>query len=270
VPASTPPVATRLAFHPSRVVISAGVLITLGSMSLPYAAGRSSLDVGALPALFLVLPIFAFTLVPDHARPLPRPLALVSAVLAAVAVPFALVTLLDAVVLSGTLGGSIGSGAVLLVGGTLVIASGVAMGLLRPNALVSLAGRRLPVSPAAPGTAAAIGETGLDSKGVSIEESPFEGPLFDSLEIPAFVAGEPDTEVAPERSGDERSEEGAPPGDTGPSPAVSAPLSSRAVPEGDDEIRGTADDATDPTLVFEAESAAGRSADDAGDRIRGG
>jgi hypothetical protein len=126
---------TTLAFHASRIVIDVGVLLVLGAMSLPFvtteAGDRGSVAADALPALFLVLPIFAITLIPDHTRPIPRPLAWASLVLGLAAFPYAVVKFFDAGVLADTLGGSVGMGARLLVFGTFVVLAGIAVGLTR-------------------------------------------------------------------------------------------------------------------------------------------
>lgn len=126
---------TTLAFHASRIVIDVGVLLVMGSMSLPFvstAAGdRSAIAADALPALLLVLPIFAITLVPDHSRPIPRPMAWASLVLGLAAFPYSVVKFFDAGVLADTLGGSVGIGARLLVFGTFVVLAGIAIGLTR-------------------------------------------------------------------------------------------------------------------------------------------
>ena len=126
---------TVLAFHASRIVIDVGVLLVMGAMSLPFietaGGNRSSVDADALPALILVLPIFAVTLVPDHTRPIPRPLGWASLVLGLAAFPYSIVKFFDAGVLADTLGGSVGIGARLLVFGTFVVVAGIAIGLTR-------------------------------------------------------------------------------------------------------------------------------------------
>lgn len=122
-----------LAFHVSRIITDIGVLIVMGSMSLPFVTtpdgNRTSVEADALPALLLVLPIFAFTMIPDHSRPLPMPLAWVSLILAGAAVPFAIVKYLDASLLASTVDGSAGVGGRLLVFGTIVVVAGLAIGL---------------------------------------------------------------------------------------------------------------------------------------------
>jgi len=136
---SRPPVrqrqSSRLAFHASRIVIDIGVLIVLGAMSLPFvtaASGdRSAIAADALPALLLVIPIFAVTMIPDHSRPLPAPLGWISLVLAVAALPYAAVKYLDAGNVANTIGGEVGMGARLLVFGTLVVVAGIVIGLAR-------------------------------------------------------------------------------------------------------------------------------------------
>ncbi len=129
------PVQTTLAFHASRIVIDVGVLLAMASMSMTFvisAAGdRSGLDADALPAVLLLLPIFAVTLTPDHTRPLHPALGWVSLVLGLTALPYALVKMLDAGVLADTLNGSVGLGARLLVFGCAVTLVGIGIGIAR-------------------------------------------------------------------------------------------------------------------------------------------
>jgi hypothetical protein len=126
---------TTLAFHASRIVIDVGVILVMAAMSLPFVqadtGNRSSVAADALPALILVLPIFAITLIPDHTRPIPRPLGWASLVLGLAAFPYAVVKFFDAGVLADTLGGTVGMGARLLVFGTFVVVAGIAVGLTR-------------------------------------------------------------------------------------------------------------------------------------------
>ena len=126
---------TRLAFHASRIIIDIGVLITLGSMSMPFvttsAGERSAIVQDALPALLLVIPIFLITLLPDHTRPVPAPLGWVGLVLGVAAFPYAIVKFLDADTVAVTTGGTVGVGARLLVFGTFVTLLGIVIGLAR-------------------------------------------------------------------------------------------------------------------------------------------
>ena len=126
---------TTLAFHASRIVIDLGVLFVLASLSLTYVAApggdRSAMALDALPALLLVAPIFAVTLLPDHTRPLPPARGLGALVLGLAAFPYAVVKYFDAVVLADTLGGSLALGVRLLVFGAFVVIVGVVIGLLR-------------------------------------------------------------------------------------------------------------------------------------------
>lgn len=130
---SYPP--TRLAFHASRIVIDVGVLLVLAAMSLPFVTaedfGQRAVAADALPALLLVLPIFVITLLPDHTRPIPTVLGWVSLLLAATALPYAVVKYFDASTLAGTLDGSVGMGARILVLGAFVTLSGIVLGLVR-------------------------------------------------------------------------------------------------------------------------------------------
>lgn len=219
---STP---TTLAFHASRIVIDVGVLLAMASLSLDFvkspAGNRSALQADALPAVILLLPIFLITLLPDHTRPLPRPLSWASLVLGMAAFPYAVVKHLDASVLADTLGGSVGIGARLLVFGTLVTLVGIIIGLTRaflgiptganptrrtrpaaakrskPRSNSNSATTMVAVAAQAPNPtedaesgakdeteAAPAPVTQRPEKG---EANPFGEPLFDSLEIPAFV-----------------------------------------------------------------------------------
>ncbi len=129
------PVQTTLAFHASRIVTDAGVLLAMAAMSLPFvtsgAGDRSSIDADALPALLLLLPIFVVTLIPDHTRPLHPALGWSALALGLAALPYALVKMLDAEILADTLNGSVGIGARLLVVACLVSVIGIGIGLLR-------------------------------------------------------------------------------------------------------------------------------------------
>lgn len=147
--ASTRP-PTKLAFHASRIVIDVGVLMVLGAMSLPFVTAggfqQRAMAADALPALLLLLPIFAITLLPDQTGPIPAPLGWLSLLLAVPALPYAVVKYLDAATLAGTLRGSVGMGARILVFGAFVTVAGIAMGLAR-NPL------HLPVATASPARA---------------------------------------------------------------------------------------------------------------------
>jgi hypothetical protein len=201
------PAPTTLAFHASRIVTDVGVLLVLASMSLTYvrapSGNRSAMVLDALPALLLVAPIFIVTLIPDHTRPLPRPVAWGALILGLAAFPYSIVKYLDAVVLADTLGGSLGLGIRLLVFGAFVTIVGVAIGLARSwlglpsggsptrNAAVSTArpapgaGRPAPARPGAPDPSRPRPAR------AAVEQSPFVDPLFDSLEIPETRAEPP-------------------------------------------------------------------------------
>lgn len=129
------PVQTTLAFHASRIVIDVGVLIAMASMSLPFveaeAGNRSALQADAFPALLLLLPIFAVTLIPDHTRPLHPIVGWTSLMLGFAALPYAFVKMLDAGILADTLDGSVGLGARLLLLGCVVTLVGIGIGLYR-------------------------------------------------------------------------------------------------------------------------------------------
>jgi len=199
---------TLLAFHASRIVTDVGVLLVLASMSLTFVSAptgnRSAMTLDALPALLLVAPIFIVTLIPDHTRPLPRPLAWGSLVLGLAAFPYTVVKYLDAVVLADTLGGSLGLGVRLLVFGAFVTVVGVAIGLARSWMGLPSGGsptRTAAAAPSRPGPrpgSAPAGKTAAGSPPRAVgpdparprparaapEQSPFADALFDSLEIP--------------------------------------------------------------------------------------
>jgi hypothetical protein len=197
------PAGSTLAFHASRIVIDIGVLLVLASMSLSYVTAptgdRSAMHLDALPVLLLVAPIFAITLIPDHTRPVPRPLAWASLVLGLAAFPYAVVKYLDARVLAATLGGGLGSGVRLLVFGNFVVIVGIAIGLTR--AWLGLASGGSPSriaaaplrseaaaearTPAPPTRDAASPPLRSRPARAGNEQSPFGEPLFDSLEVPA-------------------------------------------------------------------------------------
>lgn len=219
------PAPTTLAFHASRIVIDVGVLLAMASLSLDFVTsptgGQTALQADALPAVVLLLPIFLITLIPDHTRPLPRPLAWASLILGLAAFPYAIVKHLDASVMADTLGGSVGIGARLLVFGTFVTLVGIAIGLTRSflglptggnparrdttdaaprekrNGLRRKQPADTPTQAVAPVPAAGAATPEPESEqppartpergSAPADQSPFEEPLFDSLEIPAFV-----------------------------------------------------------------------------------
>ena len=191
---------TTLAFHASRIVIDLGVLLVLASMSLTYVAApsgdRSAMALDALPALLLVAPVFAVTLLPDHTRPLPRPVAWVALVLGLAAFPYTVVKYLDATVLADTLGGSLGLGVRLLVFGAFVVIVGIVIGLLRTWMGLSSGGsptRSTARPQRSPGAAAHRSRAeGRPTPARAVaESSPFGDPLFDSLEVPEVRQDQP-------------------------------------------------------------------------------
>jgi len=129
------PVQTTLAFHASRIIIDAGVLLAMASMSLAFvvadSGNRSALDADALPALLLLLPVFAITLIPDHTRPLHPVAAWLALVFGLAALPYAFVKMLDAGILADTLDGTVGTGPWLMVAGSTITLVGIAIGLYR-------------------------------------------------------------------------------------------------------------------------------------------
>jgi len=126
---------SRLAFDVSRIVIDVGALLVLGAMSLPFVTAEAfrqrAVAGDGLLALLLVAPVFVMTLLPDQSRALPRPLALVSLLLAGAALPYTVVKYLDASTLAGTVQGSVGMGARVLVMGAVVVLGGLILGLIR-------------------------------------------------------------------------------------------------------------------------------------------
>jgi hypothetical protein len=135
---------SRLAFHASRIVIDVGVLMVLGSMSLPFVAAagfhQRAVAADALPVLILMLPIFVVTLLPDQTAPVPAPLGWASLALAAAALPYAVLKYLDASTLAATLHGSVGTGARILVFGVCVGLVGIGIGLARSLLHLPVAG----------------------------------------------------------------------------------------------------------------------------------
>ena len=129
------PVQTTLAFHASRIVIDAGVLLAMASMSLPFviagSGDRSALDADALPVLLLLLPIFVVTLIPDHTRPIHPVAGWAALAFGLAALPYALVKMLDAGILADTLDGSVGLGARLMVISSFVTLVGIGIGIYR-------------------------------------------------------------------------------------------------------------------------------------------
>jgi hypothetical protein len=126
---------SRLAFHVSRIVIDVGVLLVLGALSLSFVTAEGfhqrSVAGDGLPALFLVLPVFVMTLLPDQSRPLPPALAWPATALAAVALAYSVLKYLDASTLAGTLRGSVGVGARVLVMGAFTVLAGTVLTLVR-------------------------------------------------------------------------------------------------------------------------------------------
>lgn len=183
--------------------------MVLGAMSLPFVhsptGDRSAIELDALPALLLVLPIFAVTMIPDHARPLPRPIGWGALVLALAALPYSLVKYLDAAVLADTLDGRLGLGSRLLVFGALVIVVGVVIGLTRTWLGLPTGGSvtRSSPEPRPRRAPAAQVETAARPKEPEprsperplADVNPFEAPLFDTLEVPT-LRDSPDAEAA--------------------------------------------------------------------------
>lgn len=204
---SRPRPPTRLAFHPSRIVIDAGVLLVLGAMSLPFVTAdgfrQRAVAGDALPALLFLLPVFIMTLIPDHSAPLPRPLSWAGLAPAAAALPYTVVKYLDASTLAGTVQGSVGMGARLLVLGTFTALAGVVLGLLRAGAALPAAGpgesepgaRRAPAPARRPaGISAPAGSRGTARAFSPRHRSPAPQPDHAAGAAPA---GRPTARVAP-------------------------------------------------------------------------
>jgi hypothetical protein len=126
---------STLAFHVSRIVTDAGVVLSMGAMSMSFVttagADRTSVAADALPVIILLAPVFLFTLIPDHSRAVPAPLGWIGLGLVLTALPLSVVKYLEAADLASTLDGEVGFGARLLVLGVLVTLFGVALGLSR-------------------------------------------------------------------------------------------------------------------------------------------
>lgn len=107
----------------------------MASMSMTFvtadSGNRSALDADALPTILLLLPIFLVTLIPDHARPLPRIFAWAALALGLAALPYAIIKVLDASILAETLDGTLAFGSRLLVIGCGVTLVGIGIGLYR-------------------------------------------------------------------------------------------------------------------------------------------
>ncbi len=206
-------------------MIDVGVLIVLGAMSLPFVTtsggNRTSMELDALPALLLLAPIFAVTLLPDHSRPLPRPVALGALGLGLLAFPYSLLKYLDAAVLARTLDGSLGAGSRMLVFGCFMVLVGIAIGLTRawmglasagaPSRTVAAPRRIPPLRRRGRATEGATAQTAPSQTKSpraeprrpapeaprprparsTTEVSPFGEALFDSLEIPVSSEGTP-------------------------------------------------------------------------------
>ncbi|MFH1329992.1 MAG: hypothetical protein ABIJ48_04980 [Actinomycetota bacterium] len=164
---------TRLAFHASRIVIDAGVLLVLGAMSLPFVTAEGfqqrALAGDGLPALLLLLPVFVITLLPDHSTPLPNPLGWASLLLGATALPYSVVKYLDASTLAGTLQGSVGMGPRVLVMGAFAVLGGVVIGLIRTML-------RLPTADSTPAEAAAPAGAIALAEGRAVKPPPSTPP----------------------------------------------------------------------------------------------
>lgn len=173
---------TKLAFHASRIIIDAGVLISMAAMSMPFVttagADKNSVSADALPVLILLVPIFLMTLIPDHSKPIPAPLGWASLVFGAAAFPYAVVKYLDATNLAATLGGSVGFGARLLIFGTFVTIVGIGVSLAR-NLLKVPSGGTYPARRPAPGQAPPqprpsrpVAPTGADPRRAAPRQAP--------------------------------------------------------------------------------------------------
>lgn len=185
-----------LAFHPYRIVIGVGVLLLLGALSLAFVSASSAARpwrlADGIVLLGLVVPIFVLTIIPDRGQPLPRLASLVGAGFLALALPYAIVTVLDAAILAGSLRGSAGLGPWIALVAILVVGTGVALSFFRPGAPPpppppSAIQHRdaQPPQEGSPRRTAGRHERPVVARPprVGLEENPFGEPLFDSLEM---------------------------------------------------------------------------------------
>lgn len=251
------PAPTTLAFHSSRIVVDVGVLIVMAAMSLPFvnapSGERSAVLLDALPTVLLLAPIFGITLVPDHTRPIPRILGWFSLVLGLAAFPYSIAKYADASLTADTLGGSVGTGAALLVFGSFVTLVGIGIGLARSFIGLESGGY--------PGRRRAVStrrqrHNSAPPKDTISEGSPFApdaaGALDSSPDDPAAAPGAPE----PARR----------PGHPQPRPRTARPMADEnpfGSPLFDSlEIPAIVDADKQASLTFEAEDASERTADD--------
>jgi len=198
-----------LAFHPYRIVVGVGVLLLLGALSLAFVNSSTARPwrlADGVVLLSLVLPIFVLTVIPDRSQPLPRLASLVGAGFLAFALPYAIVKVLDAAVLAGSLSGAAGFGPWLALVAILIVAAGVGLSLRRP-------GTPPPPPPVArtrstqqhespPRRDAARHQRPVVARPprVGLEDNPFGEPLFDSLEMDEPVIAPYDHEAPEERA----------------------------------------------------------------------
>lgn len=173
----------QLALHPHRIVIGVGALIVIGALSLPYLTTpdgpRSRTVTEAIIIVALLAPVFLLILVPDHSRPLNQRLGIAATATGFVGMLFAVVRLLDAHTLARATSGSVGIGPWLLVAGWIVTEAGVVYGLFAQDLTPAPAPARLTEAPAAGPAPAADHRPPRPS----LDENPFDDPLFDSLEF---------------------------------------------------------------------------------------
>jgi hypothetical protein len=190
-------VQTTLAFHASRIVIDTGVLLAMASMSMTFvnspAGNRSALAADALPAVLLLLPIFAVTLIPNHTRPLHPALGWGAMVLGLAALPYAFVKMLDAAVLADTLDGSVGFGPKLLVFGCVVTLLGIGVGLVRD--LMGWPSGGTPMRPGAGRPKAARPDKTNRTEAAATQVMPATGPVT-AARASAATDGEPTRFIA--------------------------------------------------------------------------
>ncbi|HUG75377.1 MAG TPA: hypothetical protein VMM81_06875 [Acidimicrobiia bacterium] len=193
-----------LAAHPHRIVIDAGVLVALAGLSLAFvssgAGGRPwSLRDGVV-LLGLLAPLVVLTVLPDRSRPLSPAHRLIGSALVLLAIPYALIKVMEAVTLARAVGGSIGFGPWLVLAGVAAAAVGVGLGWRNPTGHLPLRPRVVRGAPPygqQPQPPETIEGDTIDpdepTREVSwLDENPFGEALFDSLEL----------EVPPPRSGD--------------------------------------------------------------------
>lgn len=150
--------------------------------------------------LGLLAPLVVLTVLPDRSRPLSPAHRLIGSALLLLAIPYALIKVLEAVTLARALGGSIGFGPWLVLAGVSAAAVGVGLGWRHPT-------EHLPPTPRVAQSAPPSGEQPQPPEEIErhhidpdeptremswLDENPFGEPLFDSLEleVPSLRSGD--------------------------------------------------------------------------------